>query len=91
MTIAELEMLKQADKLELKFASYLTVEKIANYFSDVFDVDVNEADMSVLLDFVAEAVLCGYKTGSDTTEAIIKDGVQPGETIDVEFAVIEVK
>ena len=92
MTNEELELLKQADILEVKDATYRTVEKIVNYFADVFDVDVNEADMNVLLDFVAQAVMYGYKCGSDTTEAIMKDAKAPaGEVIDVDFIVVEVE
>jgi len=92
MTNAELELLKQADILEVKDVTYQTVEKIVNYFADVFDVDVNEADMNVLLDFVAQAVMYGYKCGSDTTEAIMKDAQMPvGEVIDVDFIVLEVE
>ena len=92
MTNEELELLKQADILEVKDATYQTVEKIVNYFADVFDVDVNEADINVLLDFVAQAVMYGYKCGSDTTEAIMKDAQMPvGEVIDVDFIVLEVE
>lgn len=92
MTNEELELLKQADILEVKGATYQTVEKIVNYFVDVFDVDVNEADMNVLLDFVAKAVMYGYKVGSDTTEAIMKDARKPvGEVIDVDFIAVEVE
>ena len=90
MTNAELELLKKSDALDLQAATYKTTEKVINYLSDIYDINIEDRDAAVILNLVAQAVMCGYKTGADTGEVIAKDVSQPGEIIDVEFTVIEV-
>lgn len=90
MTKMELELIAAADKLNLKDAVDTTAENVLNYFKDVFGVETNGFDKKVMLDFIADAVLFAYKTGADTTEAIMKDPIDAGEIVDAEFTIIEV-
>jgi hypothetical protein len=86
----ELELIAAADKLDLKDATFTTAENVVNYFKDVFGVEPNAFDMNVILDLIADAVMFAYKTGADTTEAIVNDPVEAGEIVDAEFTIIEV-
>lgn len=89
MTKMELELIAAADKLDLKDAICTTAENVVNYFKDVFGVEPNAFDMNVILDLIADAVMFAYKTGADTTEAIMKDPIDVGEIVDAEFTIIE--
>lgn len=91
MTKIELELIAAADKLDLKDATYTTAENVVSYFKDVFGVEPNAFDMNVILDLIADAVMFAYKTGADTTEAIMKDPIDVGEIVDAEFTIVEVE
>lgn len=91
MTNEELKMLKAADTLDLRSNVQTTAEMIVDYFRGVFDIKVEEMDEDVVLDIISKSVLSAYKTGSDTTEALVKDEVGQTEIIDAEFTIIEVQ